>query len=138
MTNPLIEEFGNLLVQHVRDATIQSGARRLGRNARGPIAERWRKVLSGGKPDEIAAVILPDCVDDTISYLLQAIDQGLLRLCFVSDGDIVDLPEEGHGELSGWYMGSDGWREKYSQERFVDDFKDLGEPWKDSSSEPSD
>ena len=28
-------------------------------------------------------------------------------------------------ELAGWYIGSDGWRAKYSKERFVDDFSDL-------------
>jgi hypothetical protein len=58
--------------------------------------------------------------------LLQAIDQGLLRLSFTSaNGEIVDLAEEGLGELSGWYMGSGGWRASYSHERFVDDFSDL-------------
>ena len=31
----------------------------------------------------------------------------------------------GMGELAGWYMGSDGWRSKYSQQRFIDDFEDL-------------
>jgi hypothetical protein len=132
MTNPLIEEFGNLLVQHVRDAAIRSGDRALDRNAHNPVADRWRKALSAGKPDEIAAVLIPDCVDDTIFYLLQAVDQGLLRIRYVSDGDTVDLAEEGFGELSGWYMGSDGWRARYSHERYVDDVADLGEPWKDS------
>jgi hypothetical protein len=133
MTNPLIEEFGNLLVWHVRDAAIRSGDRMLDRNAHNPVAHRWRKALSARKPGEIAAVVIPDCVDETIFYLLQAVDQGLLRICFVSDGDTVDLAEEGHGELSGWYMGSDGWRSRYTHERYSDDVEDLGEPWRDSS-----
>ena len=59
--------------------------------------------------------------------LLHAIDQGVLRLKFVSStGREVDLTEEGKGELSGWYMGSGGWRAMFSEERYVDDFADLG------------
>jgi len=65
-------------------------------------------------------------VDETLFYLLQAIDQGVLRLSYTDEsGQVVDLTEAGLGELSGWYMGSGGWRARYSQERFVDDFGDL-------------
>jgi hypothetical protein len=38
------------------------------------------------------------------------------------NGTQVDLTKDGHGELAGWYLGSDGWRATYSKERFVDDF----------------
>ena len=70
--------------------------------------------------------MIPDAVDETVFSLLRAIDQGLLRMKFVgSSGREVDLTEEGLGELSGWYMGSGGWRARYSKERFVDDFADL-------------
>jgi hypothetical protein len=65
-------------------------------------------------------------VDDTIFYLLQAIDQGSLRIAYTaSNGKVVDLAAQGLGELSGWFAGSGGWRETYSKERFVDDFSDL-------------
>jgi hypothetical protein len=72
-------------------------------------------------------VVIPDVVDDTLFYLLQAIDTGLLKLSFTaSNGKVVDLPTDGLGELAGWYMGSGGWRRMFSKERFVDDFVDLG------------
>jgi len=71
--------------------------------------------------------VIPDAVDEAVFGILQAIDQGLLRLKYMSSsGREVDLTEEGQGELSGWYMGSGGWRAMYSAERFVDDFADLG------------
>jgi hypothetical protein len=65
-------------------------------------------------------------VDETIFYLLQAIDEGSLRIAYTAgNGKVVDLAAEGLGELSGWFMGSEGWRAKYSKERFNDDFSDL-------------
>ena len=72
------------------------------------------------------SAMIPDCVDETVFALLQAIDQGLLRITFTgANGEKIDLTEEGLGELSGWYMGSGGWRKMYSKERFNDDCSDL-------------
>jgi hypothetical protein len=69
--------------------------------------------------------MIPDCIDE-VFYLLHAIDSGELRLSFVaSAGPVVDLTNDGVGELAGWFAGSDGWRSQYSQERFSDDCADL-------------
>jgi hypothetical protein len=70
--------------------------------------------------------MIPDCIDDALFYLLYAIDSGTLRLSFTAaNGTVVDLSNEGIGELAGWYMGSDGWRRRYSEQRFFDDCEDL-------------
>jgi len=67
-------------------------------------------------------------VDEVVFSLLQAIDEGALRMKFISrTGRQVDLTEEGFGELSGWYMGSGGWRAMFSRERYEDDFSDMSE-----------
>ena len=124
-----IEEFARILVQKVRDASIQSSDRELQPNARSPVAARWRQASKHTMPDAFAEVLIPDIVDDTVFYMLHAIDQGLLHLKFVSSsGKEVDLAEDGLGELAGWYMGSGGWRAMHSEERFVDDFADLDPP----------
>ncbi|GFO55462.1 hypothetical protein GMSM_24690 [Geomonas sp. Red276] len=121
-----IEEFAKKLVVEVRDAAIQSSDRELQPNAGSPVAIRWKESAIDGQIEAIAKTLIPDIVDDTIFYLLQAIDQGLLKLSFTdSNGKTIDLEKDGFGELSGWYMGSDGWRKMYSKERFVDDFADL-------------
>lgn len=126
MLTPEIEEFAKILVQKVRDAAIQSSDRELQPNAGSPVAARWRDASQHSMPDEFAEVLIPDIVDDTVFYLLNAIDQELLHLKFVSSsGKEVDLIEDGLGELSGWYMGSGGWRAMHSEERFVDDCADL-------------
>jgi hypothetical protein len=123
---PEIEEFAKVLVELVRDASIQSNDRALLPTARYALARRWAKAATEETPANFARVVIPDVVDNTVFYLLQAIDQGSLRLKYTaSNGTVVDLSAEGLGELSGWFAGSDGWRELYSNERFVDDLSDL-------------
>jgi hypothetical protein len=118
-----IEEFGKALVRWVRDAAVRSCDVWLQPQANSPIARRWRQ--TGARGAALQAVI-PDAVDETVFSLLQAIDQGALRVKFVSvGGREVDLTEEGLGELAGWYMGSGGWRAMYSEQRYIDDFADL-------------
>jgi hypothetical protein len=77
-------------------------------------------------PEEFRKVLLADIVDDAISSVLYAVDDGLLKISFpASSGKVVDLNREGLGELAGWYTGSDGWRAMYTKERFVDYVADL-------------
>jgi hypothetical protein len=123
-----IEEFARMLVQKVRDIAIQSSDRRMRSDSRSPVANRWKEAAKTATPDTLAETLIPDIVDDTIFYLLQAIDQELLPLTFMaSNGKSVDLPKEGLGELSGWYMGSPGWRAMFAKERFNDDVSDLAD-----------
>jgi hypothetical protein len=122
-----IEEFGKKLVEWVRDTSIRSNDSALSSAARHAVAKRWAKAARDEPPEGFARVLIPDIVDDTIFYLLQAIDQGEIRLRYTaSNGTVVDLTEDGRGELSGWFVGSESWREKYSNARFVDDCADLG------------
>jgi hypothetical protein len=125
MPKPEIEEFAKVLVRQVRDAAVRNCDDLLQPHAGSPAAKRWRQ--AGGQ-STAPNVMIPDAVDETVFCLLQAIDQGLLRMKFVtSEGKEIDLTAEGLGELSGWYMGSGGWRAMFSQERFVDDFGDLSQ-----------
>lgn len=121
MPSQEIEEFARLLVEHVRDEAVQSSDRRLRADARHPVATAWREAARDGDLKSVADVLIPDVVDDTVFYLLRAIDQGILRISFTaSNGKLVDLPSEGLGELGGWFMGSPGWRAKFAKERFED------------------
>ena len=125
MPSPEIEEFARTLVRHVRDATVRNCDGLLQPQANSPVAQRWRSL--GASASDLG-VIVPDAVDETIFSLLQAIDQGLLRLKFVtSTGREIDLTDEGLAELSGWYMCSGGWRGMFSEERYVDDFADMAD-----------
>jgi hypothetical protein len=126
MTNTKIEEFAKILVKQVRDSAIRDCDRKLRQDARGPVAKRWKELAQNGKLEAVADVLIPDIVDDTVFQLLRAIDQGHLKLSFsASNGERVDLTEDGLAELGGWYMGVPGWHSMYSEERFIDDFSDL-------------
>ena len=123
MPSPEIEEFAKTVVRQVRDASVRNCDGLLQPHARSPVARRWRGL--GASPSDLKTVV-PDVVDEAVFSLLRAIDEGALRLKFMSSsGREVDLTEEGLGELAGWYMGSGGWRAMFSEERYVDDFANL-------------
>lgn len=126
MSNAEIEEFAQLLMRDVRDRGIRDCDNLASPRGAGPIARRWREAADAAGGTIPAAVAIPDCVDQAIANLLRAVDDGTIRLQYVSkSGKVVDLTQEGLGELTGWFMGSDGWRAKYSKQRYVDDFADL-------------
>lgn len=130
MRKPSIEKFARLLVEFVRDEAISSSDVRIQSNAKSPSALRWKDAISTKDFDRLVSLVIQDTVDLTIFYLLEAIDNDHIRLSFEGeDGARVDLSKDGQGELSGWYIGSEGWIAKYSKERFIDDFKDLERPW---------
>jgi hypothetical protein len=126
MPSKEIEEFAKLLVRQVRDKAIANCDMLLQPDGNSPTAKRWREKLASSSPRELASMMIPDCVDNTLFYLLHAIDSGALRFSFIaSDGKVVDLAKDGLGELAGWYAGVDPWISQYSEQRFVDDFEDL-------------
>lgn len=125
VTPEVEEEFAKILVTRVRDAAIQSCDRILQSSGDAAIVKRWKEARASA-PEAFAKVLIPDIVDETISNLMIAIDQELLRLSFTaSNGKSIDLTSiaKEFGELSGSYGGD--WCKKYSKERFVDDFADL-------------
>lgn len=125
MPTPAIEEFAEQLVASVRDTAVRNCDQLLEPQANSPTAKRWR---SAGLSAACGHTVIPDAVDEVVFALLLALDQGAPRMKFVSaNGREVDLAEEGLGELAGWYMGSGGWREMFSNERFEDDMEDMAE-----------
>lgn len=126
MLGPKIEEFAQVLVREVRDRAIASCDNLLDPAANGVVAKRWREASGDDACVDFAKAIIPDCIDNALFYLLNAIDERLLRLLYTAnDGSVVDLCTDGEGEMAGWYMASGEWRARYSVQRFVDDFEDL-------------
>lgn len=123
MSNPKVEEFAALLVEHVRDRAIRACDARVSPGATSPMARRWRALQQQGVD---IPPLVPDMVDSAISCLLAAIDEGLLELEWEDErGARVDLTTEGEGEMCGWYGGSESWRSMYAKERYVDYFADV-------------
>jgi hypothetical protein len=124
MSSDGIHAFGKLLVESVRDPTVEGCSRYLAADVDHVKARRWKQVLQSGDPSAIAEVLIPDIVDATVANLLFAIDGGLLHLIHKSENLSVDLTKD--GGLEGWFMGGgvESWRAKYSKERFFDDAKE--------------
>ena len=125
MKNQAINEFAKALIEHVRDRAIRNCDQNLAPGAGAPVAKRWASAINNDDAQAAIQGAIADCVDETIFCLLNAIDQGQFPIAYGSTGDAVDLGSEGLGELSGWYMGSNGWRSQFSKERYFDDFSDL-------------
>jgi hypothetical protein len=71
--------------------------------------------------NRIEDVVIPDCIDEAIFCLLNSIDEGGLRLTFTApNGQSINLSIDGLGELAGWYMGTESWRERFSDEKIND------------------
>jgi hypothetical protein len=120
-----IEEFAQSLIQHVRDRAIESADILLEPLAKSVSAKRWH-AKGASESRDLALEMIPDCVDKTVFFLLDAIDCGLIRLSYTAaNGKVVDLHEEGMGELGGWYAGIDPWITNYSKQRYVDDYEDM-------------
>jgi hypothetical protein len=82
MPSPEIEEFARILVEKVRDAVIQSCDRRFHPNAESAVAKRWKEAAQKATPEEFRKLLIPDVVDHTISSVLYAVDDGLLKISF--------------------------------------------------------
>lgn len=123
MLGPGIEEFARALIHEVRDKAI-SNCDLLLETDNSQRAKNLRELVRAGDSRALATRLISECVDETLACFLRAVDSGAMRVSFTaSDDKLVDLEKAGLGELAGWYLGScDGWREKYSKERFVDYF----------------
>jgi hypothetical protein len=111
------EAFAQILMQ-IRDRAIQdadiilAGSRTGKRTA---TAIRWKEAADS---DSYAEVVIADSVDTALFVLLDAIDNGVLKLRFVSPtGEELDLCES--QEMAGDFITDmeDGWRSRFAKER---------------------
>jgi len=59
--------------------------------------------------DRMASEVQQRWIEFQRAYLLDAIDNGLLRLAYTPpSGKVVDLEKDSVSEMAGWYMGSGG------------------------------
>jgi hypothetical protein len=122
----LVKEFASDIIRNVRDRAVRNCDMLVVRKSTSMIGERWDMALKNATAREALTTLLPDIVDETIFALLDAIDNGVLRLTYASSaGDSIDLTDSALGEMAGWFMGNDGWRNHYCQERFFDDSRNF-------------
>lgn len=123
MKNDLREEFAKALLQirdrAIQDADIILANSRLGK--RTTTATRWHEAADS---ESYAQVVIADSVDTAFFVLLDAIDNEVLKLRFVSSsGEELDLCES--QEMAGDFITDmdDGWRSRFAKERVRPDGK---------------
>jgi hypothetical protein len=109
MSNAAIEEFAMVLVRQVRYSAAKSCTKQI-RLGIGHVGKRLKEVPLDASAQMFAEAVVADIVDETIFYILHAIDDGSLKLTYTTaDGKSADLHEDGLSELAGWYAGDGGW-----------------------------
>ncbi|WP_152616578.1 hypothetical protein [Sphingomonas sp. ERG5] len=121
MSEAEVDEFAENLIKTVRDRAINSFDGILEKNMRSETTRRYVQEF-GEKLESSIFNVIPDVVDTTIFYLLNAIDNGDLRLLYKNaEGEVVDLDAKGFGEMAGRYVEEDaeGWRQRFSRSRIL-------------------
>lgn len=132
--DPDLQKFVETLMHHVRDRAIDTCDRLVAGKTGGRIADRWQEVLRNSDARSALTELIPDIVDEVLFELLDKADNDVLQLGWRrGNGDWVSLSDLGSGEMAGWLMGSDGWRESFSEKRFNDYLADVHLPIKDDS-----
>jgi hypothetical protein len=118
-----LNEFARSLIKYVRDAAVGSMYVQLhAGNLGSPIVKRWHDMKFQGNIDKMCEMIISDTLDDTIFNLLEAIDSNNMDFSFTTKaGKMINLNEEGYGELGGSYMGE--WRSELSNEPCFNNIK---------------
>lgn len=118
MNQIMLEKFGEILIQRVRDKAINDWEMTLDGKMKGFSAARVRDLLSGYSPEQIEVLkkLVPRVVDTTLHHLLWTVEQlDALKLSLSGDEGIpFDIKELSDG-LPGELYGDRGWIKRFSK-----------------------
>lgn len=107
------EAFVRLLIEFVRDPSVSTMLWVAAGGSRGPTGEAW----AHADPHERVRLAIATGVDEVIFRLLDAIDNGVLDLCWrMESGEMVELAGSASAELGGTYVTEGGWRDRFANE----------------------
>jgi hypothetical protein len=120
-----VESFAEQLMRTVRDRSIVASDHMLSKDME-TMQKQRRRPLNVDEVKKVMLALVPNIVDQVLFELLHAADNNDIALAWRDDrGGIQQLNELGMGEMAGWFMGSPGWRNMFSSERFNDDSAGL-------------
>ena len=114
---PILDEFGKLLMAQVRDQTLAYLQRVLSGQTANPLSKDLSLKFKKLKPDDAEFVrhLLLDAVDGAISRFLYFLDDFQIEVRFrTSNGEQHDVRAISDG-LHGEIWTEDGWIERYSK-----------------------
>jgi len=120
ISNKHLARLGRLIVEQVRDTTIQQWDRKVDDDLRGESPEA-RALVSGLGPDgkKLLREIIPEVVDTTLHYMMFLLEQGdfhgLTLALTTEDGDTCPNVSEVSDGLSGDLLS---WTPAFSKQRY--------------------
>jgi hypothetical protein len=123
VSHAALDLFGKLLMQRVRDESIEEWDKTLDGRMKAPSLRRIHREFAGLEPSAQAFIsrLIPQVVDTTLHYLLWTLEQEDTVRVAVEAGDesVPDLSEVSDG-LSGEVYGEEGWFARFSSQRHLD------------------
>jgi len=119
MSKELLNQFGQFLMQNVRDETISEWDMILNGTMKGDDANKVREILKPLSKENVLLIerILPEIIDSVLHNLLFSIEQEEdVDFSVETPTGIIKLSEESDG-FAGELYSEDGWISKYSKER---------------------
>lgn len=114
----MLEKFGEILIQNVRDEAINDWEKILTGKMKGSRAAEIRHLLSSYSIEQVNVLreLIPEVVDTTLHHLLWTIEQSYILKIFLSDkdGTTCDIKEVSDG-LPGELYGDRGWINRFSK-----------------------
>jgi hypothetical protein len=120
MSQIMLDKFGEILIQSVRDEAINDWEKILDGRMKGERAAEIRNFLSGYSIEhvELLKELIPQVVDTTLHHLLWTIEEidTLKVLIANKDGNTCDIKEVSDG-LPGELYTDLGWISRFSKKR---------------------
>ncbi len=118
MSQFMLEKFGEILIQKVRDEAINDWEKILNGKMKGLRAAEIRNLLSVYSIEQVKVFreLIPEVVDTTLHHLLWTIEQlDILKILFSdTDETTCDIKELSDG-LPGELYGDRGWIKRFSK-----------------------
>jgi len=120
MSDKVLDKFGEVLIQSVRDRTISNCDKILNGQMKGITAQQVMEKLDGFSEEQKETLkwIVPKFVDIGLHNFLAMIEENEnIRVEVVINGEVGNVRELSDG-LAGELYTEDGWISRFSKERF--------------------
>jgi hypothetical protein len=124
MTKEILDDFGQKMIDNVRDRSISELDRIISGQIKGSGKEIHNKYFKDLPPitEEVLEKLIPLAVDTTIHYFLWFIEEDQnFDITMKKDSKEISIKKESDG-LSGEIYTKKGWIARYSRTRYLDNF----------------
>lgn len=118
MENSILEDFGKMIIENVRDESIDTLEKEISDRINSYQGIQIRELLKDFNNEQIETILnlIPTVVDTSIHYFLEAIDSSENIKLLFDDKDLnpIDIKELSDG-LAGELYSDEGWIAKFSK-----------------------